>query len=291
MAEARSPAPAASFAADALFAAARAVLRPLARLAVATGVPYARLDEALRQALVDAASAAHAGLPPHRRVSRISTATGLNRREVTRLTRTDAAPEPPRPSPATRLFLRWQSDRRWRDRSGRPLALPRQGGLRSFETLANGITRDVHPRSLLDELIRLGLARHDEASDTVTLLADAFVPRDDRNRMLGFLAANVGDHLDAAVGNVLGDGSQHFEQAIFADELSDESIHRLRDAITRQWRALRAALVPELEALIEADRAAGRRQDRRVRIGLFSYTDHDGRSGHDGRPGHNGHRE
>jgi hypothetical protein len=34
---------------------------------------------------------------------------------------------------------------------------------------------------------------------------------------------------------------------------------------------LSAALVPQLAALIEADRAAGRPQDQRLRVGLFSY--------------------
>ncbi len=258
---------------DALLAAFRAVLRPLARLAIASGLPYSRIDEVLRQVLVDAASAAHASLPPQRRVSRISTTLGLNRREVTRLYRTEKAESSAPPSPATRLFLKWQSDSRFRDSAGELLRLPRQGQDLSFEKLAQEITRDVHPRSLLEELCRLGLARHDEAQDVVELIVEAFVPRGDRARMLGFLGANVGDHLEAAASNVLGDGREHFEQAIFADELSAESVREFRLTITRQWQTLRAAAVPALETLIDADRAAGRPQDQRIRIGLFSWTE------------------
>jgi len=259
---------------DALLASFQAVLRPLARLAVASGLPYARIDEVLRQVLVDAASAAHANLPPQRRVSRISTTTGLNRREVTRLTRNpDAAHGSPPPSHATRLFLRWLSDKRFRAARGKVRPLPRQGAEPSFESLAREVTRDVHPRSLLDELLRLGLARHDEATDQVELVVDAFVPRGDHARMLAFLGANVGDHLEAAVANVLGDGRQHFEQAIFADELSSESIQAVRELITRQWLVLRNAAVPALEELIGKDREAGRPQDQRIRIGLYTWTE------------------
>ncbi len=259
---------------EALLASFQAVLRPLARLAVASGLPYARVDEVLRQALVDAASAAHAGLPQHRRVSRISTSTGLNRREVTRLTRDpDAAHSPPPPSHATRLFLRWLSDKRFRASRGKVRRLPRHGAEPSFESLAREITRDVHPRSLLDELLRLGLARHDEAADEIELVVDAFVPRGDHARMLAFLGANVGDHLEAAVANVLGDGRQHFEQAIFADELSVDSIQATRELITRQWQALRNAAVPALEELIRSDQEAGRPQDQRIRIGLYTWTE------------------
>jgi hypothetical protein len=262
-----------TFPTDALLASFRAVLRPLARLAVASGLSYARIDEVLRQVLVEAASAAHPALPPHRRVSRISTTLGLNRREVTRLTRVESAQALAPPSHATRLFLKWQSDARFRNPTGKLKRLPRHGTGRTFEKLAHEITRDVHPRSLLDELCRLGLARHDKEHDSVELIAEAFVPRDDRGRMLGFLGANVGDHLEAAVSNVLGEGREHFEQAIFADELSGESVRAFRDTIRRQWQALRTATVPALETLIEVDRAVGRAQDQRIRIGLFSWTE------------------
>jgi hypothetical protein len=257
---------------DALLAAFRSVLRPLARLAVASGLTYPRIDEVLREVLVEAASAAHSSLPPQRRVSRISTTLGLHRREVTRLSRRQAEAPPAPPSHTTRLFLKWQSDPRFRDATGSLRTLPRVGNDLSFEKLAQQVTRDVHPRSLLGELCRLGLARHDEEQDTVTLMVDAFVPRGDKARMLGFLGANVGDHFDAAVTNVLGDGREHFEQAIFADELSVESVRAFRETITRQWQALRTAAVPALETLIEVDRATGRPQDQRLRIGLFSWA-------------------
>lgn len=258
---------------DALLAAFRCVLRPLARLAVASGLTYPRIDEVLREVLVEAASAAHPSLPPQRRVSRISTTIGLNRREVTRLSRSESQASPPAPSHATRLFLKWQSDPRFRDGAGLLQSLPRQGSGQSFEKLAQEITRDVHPRSLLGELCRLGLARHDEERDSVELIMDSFVPRGDKARMLGFLGANVGDHFEAAVSNVLGDGREHFEQAIFADELSVESVKAFRETITRQWQTLRAAAVPALETLIDVDRATGRAQDQRIRIGLFSWNE------------------
>jgi len=38
-----------------------------------------------------------------------------------------------------------------------------------------------------------------------------------------------------------------------------------------QWKALLTALVPEIQALIEADRKAGRVADRRLRVGLYSF--------------------
>jgi len=253
------------------------LLGPLARLAVARGLTFPAFKELLKQEFVRAARETQPG-PGSRDISRVATATGLTRREVTRLSLEQPPALADRPSPATQLFTRWQADRKLRDRRGKPRSLPRQGPMPSFDALAQTITRDVHPRSLLEQLIRLGLVAHDTRTDTVRLLAEAFVPRDDQARMVGFLGQNVGDHLAAGVANVLGGERRHFEQAVFADELSDASIAAAKKLVTAQWRSLMAALVPELQDLVQADRLASdrdaaHRADRRLRIGLYSFDE------------------
>lgn len=249
----------------------RAVLVPLVDLALARGLSYQVMEEMLRRSFVESARKTLTGALPHRMVSRISIATGLNRREVGRLMDEEDVAAPRR-SPATEVFAKWMSNPRLRHRDGRPRTLARQGEGRSFEALAQSVTRDVHPRSLLEELMRLGLVAHDTEADTVSLVRDAFVPGGDAPRQLAFLADNVGDHLRSAVDNVLGNGTQHLEQAVFADELSAESVQALVPVLRTQWHALAQALVPTLEQMIEADQAAGRAQDQRVRVGLFSYS-------------------
>lgn len=251
---------------DALFA-------PLAQLCIAQGIRIRAVEDLLRGSFVKAARDAHPTHTSARLTSRISAATGLTRREVARI---DGQPESTRgsaqSSPITTLFTRWLSDPGLRDADNKPLKLPRQGPAPSFESLAQLATRDVHPRTLLDELCRLQLAAYDAADDTVRLLRDAFVPHGDRARMLGFLGDNVGDHFRAAVSNVLHDGKQHLEQAIFADELSAESVAEARDLMAQQWRTLLEQVAPQLEQLIENDQKAGRAQDKCLRIGLFTWS-------------------
>ena len=75
---------AASAEADALVLAVDALFAPLAKLAVAKGMPCAVVEDRLRLAFVRAARDAQPNLLSHRMVSRIATATGLSRREVTR---------------------------------------------------------------------------------------------------------------------------------------------------------------------------------------------------------------
>lgn len=259
---------------QALQAAVAGLMASVARLAVARGLPYQTVDEMLKQAFVQAADAAHPVGLPHRKVSRISTATGINRREVSRLMQpvpeTGAARGR---SVASEVFTHWRTQRPYRGRDGAPRALPRQGPAPSFETLAHAVTRDVHPRSLLDELCRLGLAQWDEASDTVVLSRDAFVPQGDRVRMLGFLGDNVGDHLSAAIDNVLRDDHTHFEQAVFAEGLSAASLESVRPAVRAQWQALLSALVPALEERVAADAAVDPAPKGRLRVGLYTYQE------------------
>ncbi len=259
----------------ALTGAVRALLAPIARLALAQGVPFATLQELLKQAIVQVADEAHPGLLPHRKVSRVSTATGINRREVTRLIQVlregRIGEAPARRSLASEVFAHWMGSASYRDRGGAPKALRRQGRAPSFDSLARAVTRDVHPRSILDELVRLGLAVHDTVSDTVSLQREAFVPRGDAARMLQFLADNVGDHAQAAIDNVLGDGQQHFEQAVFAEGLDEESIRSMRPQVSALWQQLLAEFVPQLEARVEQDRDRPG-ATRRLRLGLYTYN-------------------
>ncbi|HUP08394.1 MAG TPA: DUF6502 family protein [Caldimonas sp.] len=254
----------------ALVAALARLFDPIARLCLARGLRFAAVEELLKKAFVEAARSG-GERNPVRDVSRVSAATGLTRREVTRISQDVTARAAAKPSPATQIFTRWLGNKRLHDERGRPRPLPRQGRAPSFETLAQAVTQDVHPRTLLEELCRLGLAKYDAKTDTVRLVRDSFVPRKDDARMLGFLGANAGDHLAAAVANVLGEASIHLEQAVFADELSEESTAKLRPLVAARWKELLEGLAPSIQELIDADAKAGRVADRRVRVGLYSY--------------------
>lgn len=258
---------------EALTSALERVLAPLAQLCVAKGIPIQSVEEKLRRAFVAAAVDAYADQPAARLTSRISATTGLTRREVNRLRGAPLqAPAAPRHSPVTELFTRWVA-KQSQETAGRDTDwLPRQGPAPSFEALAQSVTRDVHPRTLLAELCRLKLAETDTSGDHVRLLRDAFVPRGDWANMVAFLGENVGDHLRAATANVLADGTQHIEQALFADELSVESLVRVRERMARQWHMLLKTMTPELEQLMKDDAESRRPQTQSIRIGLFTWT-------------------
>lgn len=258
-----------------LLPALEALLAPLARLCVDHGLAHAPVEELLKRAFVRAARDARqaAGATGGRDVSQVATATGLSRREVARLSG-ELSPLPAqRPSPAGRAYAHWMTSPDLCGPDGRPLALPRSGPPPSFENLAQSITRHVHPRSLLDEMLRLGLVQLSDDGQTVHFEPDRVSPTQDDAQMFGFLGANVGDHLAAAAANVAHRDRRHFEQAIYADELSAQSAAAIADLARTHWARLRAELIPELEGLIAADQAAGRPGTHRARLGLFTYNE------------------
>lgn len=247
------------------------LLSPIAKLCLAKGVSIQAAEEMMRRAFVQAATEDCADLNLTRLTSRISTMTGLTRREVARLQSEDAPARPQTRSVATDVLTHWASQSDYVNKKGLPIRIPRTGDAPSFETLAASVTKDVHPKSILADMVRLGLVTHNANNDTVSVVDAIFVPKKDWPQMVGFIGTNVGDHLRAGVDNVLHGGSEHFEQALLADELSEESLEAAKSMITNQWRDLLTQLGPQLQSLMDSDKSQGRPQNQQLRIGLYSF--------------------
>jgi hypothetical protein len=58
---------------------------------------------------------------------------------------------------------------------------------------------------------------------------------------------------------------------LLADELSEESLEAAKSMITAQWRDLLTQLGPQLQSLMDEDKAKGRQKNQQLRIGLYSY--------------------
>ena len=258
---------------DPLCGAVERLLAPLARLCLANGMMFDKVEEMLKQSFIQEAHKLQPDQPQHGVVSRIAAATGIGRREVTRLLKERPGRRSVKIPLASQVVARWSADPAYRAEDGSPASLPRQGEQPSFETLARSITRDMHPRSILEELLRLGVVSHDEATEQIALLQTEYIPGSDNAELLMFLGDNAGDHLASAVANLSKDAIQHHDQAIFADELSEESVKALSPLIMANWQRLRDDLVPAITACIEADHQQGRPQDQRIRVGLYSFSE------------------
>ncbi|HPU51692.1 MAG TPA: DUF6502 family protein [Burkholderiaceae bacterium] len=259
---------------DLVIAAVSQILRPLIGLLLANDIKYGSLVELIKRLMVDGARERVPGAGGERAVSRVSVATGIHRKEVKRLLESPGAEAPlAGRSLAAEAFTRWMTDARFQDGQGRPAQLPRYAGgaePESFETLARSVSRDVHPRTLLEELLRLKIVSL--VHDRVVLTAEAFVPSAEQGQILRFLADNLHDHVAAAVTNVEGGADRFLEQALFADALHPDSVLQIERLARQHWQTLLRELTPQLQALVDQDRGTPESADARVRIGMYSFS-------------------
>ncbi len=262
--------------ADLSLAAALALLAPLVTLLLHEGVSYPRFANALKKTFLESALNLLEASSARVNDSSVSTLTGIHRKDV-REWRSAGQPRPQAKTlgPVTEVFTRWANDPDYCDEQGRPKVLNRVGGPGSFEALAASVSKDVHPRTVLRELIRLGVARHveaasDESGDKVSLCADAFVPKKETAEMLQLFSDNVGDHLAAAVHNLVADGAPMLEQSVFADNLRPESAAALNVLARQIWAKAVHDIVHEATVLSDQDRGLNG-ADQRIRVGMYFY--------------------
>lgn len=244
------------------------VMRPLVRLAVAMGVKYGPLEALLRDLLIEEAQETwrNKGVPKPT-VSQVAITTGLNRKKVTLLIRRDRDVLPStEESAASRTFTLWKQ-RAAEDPAYLRLftVAGRQGP--SFEAVAQQASHgDMHHRTVLEELVRLGLAR--EADGQVELTAEGFVPLGDRRGMLAFLGDNNADHLMAAISNTLGQSTPFLERAVFADGMTRKACEDLQLLARQQWSAMHHALVDQMTLAVDE---VTYKKTMRMRVGVYAY--------------------
>ena len=147
-----------------LLAAVKRLLRPLVRLLVNRGVGLAAMTELLKEVYVGVALQEFSADKKAPSDSRISVMTGVHRKDVKRL-RTLSAEDLAAPrtvSLGALIASKWLASPDTTDINGRPPLLPRQSASGpSFDALVEGVSTDVRPRAVLDDWLRLGVARLD----------------------------------------------------------------------------------------------------------------------------------
>jgi hypothetical protein len=261
--------------ADLSLAAALRVMAPLVELLLREGVTYPRFANALKKTFLESATQVLEAGSARVNDSSLSTLTGIHRKDV----REWRAVGQPRPQAKTfsavmELFTRWANDPDYCDPQGRPRVLDRTGGPGSFEALAAAVSRDVHPHTLLQELIRLGVARREDAAsnggDKVSLCMDAFVPKEGSAEMLQLFSDNVGDHLATAAHNLKAGATPMLEQSVYADGLRPESAAVLGTLARQLWSNVFDDLVRDATVLSDQDRGQPG-ADQRIRVGMYFY--------------------
>ncbi|MDE2423831.1 MAG: hypothetical protein KGN31_06425 [Betaproteobacteria bacterium] len=249
------------------------IMQPLILWLLRSGVRHPEFSVAIKQVFLEQASQELTRLGVKQTDSALSLLSGLHRKDVRALIPVlqelvNSGGDRPRellgkPTLPSQIMTRWLASG-WQD------SLPLTGDARSFEKLVRQVSSDVHPRSVLNELERLGMVETDDQQ--VRLLRDAFVPDPTMVEAGNLLAGSTADHLSAGVHN-LSDIDEHkfLEQSVFADGLSKESIVELEKLAKALWLQVMSSLIEAAVPLSDKDEPNG--GDQRIRIGMFCYSE------------------
>lgn len=250
------------------------ILSPLARLLIASGIDQTRLAAELKPVFIEQALAELLRTGRKDTDSAISLLSGVHRKDVREWRRNGLAGRSSRDvSVSSKVFALWVQDPLYRDRRRRPKPLPRLGPAPSFETLARSVTQDLHPYTVLTELIRLGLVQVQtvKGQEMVVPHSAGFVPPAGSRELLELFGGNLMDHAATAVGNLLGQPAL-LEQSVFADGLGADSVEHLSGLARRLWAEVRSEMIAEAVRRYEADQG----QDGatcRMRFGVYYWAE------------------
>ncbi|MEN8759713.1 MAG: DUF6502 family protein [Desulfobacterales bacterium] len=211
------------------------------RILLRNGVSYGTFADLAKWIYVDVAAKEFGIKGRKQTTSRVSTITGLSRREVMRvrqLPRPEVTGITERHNRAARVIAAWRREKKFRDETGKPIPLPMEGGERSFGQLVNRFSGNVPPRAILDELMRVGAVERLE-DGRVSLIARAYIPKGTDVGRLHLLGVDV-RHLLSTIDHNLNPGPSGplFQRKVAYDNLPDDVLPKFRKLFSKKAQAL-----------------------------------------------------
>lgn len=258
------------------------ILRPLVRFLIGHGWTFGAIAELLKYVCVEEACRKQGENARTLTDSKVTLMSGVHRKEVRRI-REELAQNATHDLPlrhgansAAQLIALWMTHPDYQNEHGEPLALPmRAANAPSIEALARLVKADMRPRTIVDDLVRAGVA--EERNDLIGLLRCSYISDIPEDRLV-FMGNNVGDHLMAAVHNLEGGTPAYLEQALYFDELSPAALDKLRPELRRLGeKLLRDAYQRVAKLSPPSDEPADNAMQsgaRRMRLGVYYFEDH-----------------
>lgn len=210
------------------------MLKPLVRLLIHQNITYTSFLNLLKTTYVEVAEESGAIEGKRLTDSRISLITGVHRGDVKRI-RAEGVTEPSekelKAGLSAQVMSIWAGHQAYLNANGEPTDLYRyaQDGSPSFEALVLSVSKDKHPRSILDEWIHHGLVELfvKDHKELITLTEKGYVPEADFEEKLFFAGKNIGDHLSVVAHNLENQIPPMFDRAVYYHRLTDTSVQIL----------------------------------------------------------------
>ena len=250
------------------------ILKPLVRVLIRNEVSHAEFVALAKRVYVDVARE-HFAIPGRKMThARVAVLTGLNRKEVVRLSKESeagAAVEKAKPNRAMRVVNGWLNDPEFLDESGEPGPLPLQGERGSFAALVARYSGDITLGAVVDELERIGVVTRLDRQ-TVRLVNPGYIPERSELEKVEILSICAADLLGSAVHNLEHGGDDaRFQRQVVYQQVPIEMARAFRQHSNEKS----AALLRYYNRWL-ADgkgRGAGSEAVKRVGVGIYYFED------------------
>jgi Family of unknown function (DUF6502) len=226
---------------NSLYAAVLKLLRPLTRILLRNGVSFGTFSDLAKWVYVDVATKEFDIKGRKQTTSRVSTITGLSRREVMRvrkLSKPEVTAITERHNRAARVIAAWRREKKFLDETGKPIPLPMEGGGTSFSELISRYSGNVPPRAILDELMHVGAVER-LGDGRVSLRARAYIPSSGDVGRLHLLGTDV-RHLLSTIDRNLNPGPSGplFQRKVGYDNLPDDVLPTFHKLFSKKAQTL-----------------------------------------------------
>jgi len=205
--------------------------------------------------------------------SRIFVLTGIHRKDIKRIRLQGKQEDQQITSSASlsgELVARWSSMPEYLDDKDKPRPLQKSGNdtEAGFEQLVSSVNKDVRPRVILEEWLRLNIVRLKD--DYVVLNKSAFVTNKEFKEMAYYLGHNVHDHMASCVSNILSEEEPMLERSVYYASLTENSVNKLNDIASKKGDDLLQHLNKQAIKLYDADKHKDDAKYR-IRLGVYWY--------------------
>jgi hypothetical protein len=245
--------------------------KPLIRLLIEKGVTFPQFRELMKELYVEVADESFPLDDKKPSDSRIFVLTGVHRKDVKRI-RAQAEKEDSQITSSASLsgeiIARWASMPDYMDDKGKPRPLLKSGknSEAGFEQLVSSVNKDVRPKVILEEWLRLNIVRLKE--DHVVLNKSAFVTNKEFKEMAYYLGHNVHDHIASCVNNILVETAPMLERSVYYASLTENSVNQLNTIATKKGDELLQHLNKQAIKLYDEDK---HKEDANYRMRLGVY--------------------
>jgi hypothetical protein len=168
----------------------RHLIRPAVQFCVRYGITGQEVIEALKREFITEATKEIEQRKEKASVSRLSTITGLNRREVDRLTKESGELDTSK-NLIYRVVSTWQQDATFLTSSKKPRVLSYGTKESDFTRLVATVSKDLNAAAVLAELLRVRIVR--ETTYGLALVAENYIPKGDPNALFSILSKDMKD--------------------------------------------------------------------------------------------------